>query len=83
MIRAIGTTALLLAMFCQEAQAQTYYNQQQFGNQRFYNGQMNGQPFNGNSQTFGNQTYSNFNSGGQTTNCTTQRFGSMVTTNCY
>ena len=64
------------------ASAQNNWNTQRFGNQTYYNGSLNGQPFNGNSQTFGNQTYSHFNSGTSQTNCTTQRFGNQVYTNC-
>jgi hypothetical protein len=82
-MRVMIAGALLLAVTGTAVLAQTWMNQQQFGNQQFYNGTVNGQPFNGNSQTFGNQTFTHFNSGGQMTNCTTQRFGSLVTTNCY
>ena len=44
------------------------WNTQRFGNQTYYNGSLNGQPFNGNSQTFGNQTDAHFNSGTSQTN---------------
>jgi hypothetical protein len=81
-MRKLIATALL-ALLATPALAQTNWNQTQMGNYTYYNGTMNGQPFNGTQTQMGNYTYGTFNNGGRTTNCTSTTMGSYRYTNCY
>lgn len=80
MIRSMLVIALLVSAGA--AHAQSNWSQSQVGGYRYYNGTVNGQPFNGTQSQIGNYSYGNYNLGGHTTNCTSSRVGSYVYTNC-